>query len=55
MLSIFYASCDRLNIATCKSEDEVTEWLKHKYVLIYLTEDRLNETTGKNISYSTFF
>jgi len=37
MLAIFLASCDRLNQATCKKPQEVTEWLKHKYVLLYYT------------------
>lgn len=56
MLSIFYASCDRLNVATCKSPDEVTAWLKHKYVLLYYTEDRPNEASSaeSGVHYSTF-
>jgi hypothetical protein len=48
MLSIFFSSCDLLNIATCKSPDEVTAWLKHKYVLIYVTEDRLDTTNSQS-------
>lgn len=56
MLSIFFASCDRLNVATCKTPDEVTAWLKHKYVLLYYTEDRPNEAKNskEGIHYSTF-
>lgn len=54
MLTIFYTSCDRLNIATCKTESEVTEWLKHKYVLLYYTEDRYVEGQDNSLHYSTF-
>lgn len=55
MLSIFFSSCDLLNIATCKDEDEVTEFLKHKYVLVYLTQDRFNSTSKESDAYSTFY
>ena len=54
MLSIFHSSCDLLNVATCASQDDVTEWLKHKYVLLYYTQSRIDETTGEVESYSTF-
>ena len=54
-LAIFHASCDLLNIATCKTPDEVTEWLKHKYILLYYTEDAANEQDyGESISFSKF-
>ena len=55
MLSIFFASCDRLNIATCKKPEEVTAWLKHKYVLLYYTEDRASEASPiDGVQYTTF-
>ena len=55
MLSIFFASCDLLNVATCREPPEVTEWLKHKYVLIYLTERRFDPSQQRAKSYSTFY
>lgn len=55
MLSIFFASCDRLNIATCKRPEQVTEWLKHKYVLLYYTEDRATEASpNEGVQFTTF-
>jgi len=45
MLSIFFSSCDLLNVATCRSSTEVTEWLKHKYILLYFTEDMPSEAS----------
>jgi len=32
----------------------VTEWLKHKYVLLAYTEDRMDEQTKNSINYTTF-
>lgn len=37
ILSIFYSSCDMLARGDCKNEEEVEEWLKHKYVLLVHT------------------
>jgi hypothetical protein len=54
-LAIFLGSCDLLNRATCASVDEVTDWLKHKYVLLYLTEDKPDEENdGESQHYSNF-
>lgn len=55
MLSIFFSSCDLLNIATCHDEAAVTEFLKHKYVLVYLTEERFNPESKGSEAYSTFY
>ena len=36
-LAITHSSCDFLNNANCKSQEEVQEWLKHKYAFIVYT------------------
>lgn len=54
-LSIFFSSCDLLNVATCADEAQVTEWLKHKYVLLYYTVDKPDdEVAGRSQSFSKF-
>jgi hypothetical protein len=53
-LTIFYASCDLLNVSKCKSEDQVTEWLKHKYVLLYYTDASYNSTSNQTQPVSNF-
>jgi len=54
-LAVFLGSCDLLNRATCKTVPEVTDWLKHKYVLMYYTEDKPDEENdGQSQSYSKF-
>jgi hypothetical protein len=35
--------------ADCKGPKEVTEWLKHKYVLLFFTERKFSEVTGEAI------
>ena len=47
--SIFFASCDTLWNADCKSKNEVSEWLSHKYILLVFTERRFSHTSGKEI------
>lgn len=42
-LAIQFVSCDMLDTATCRTVPEVTEWLKHKYILLYYTEDKPSE------------
>jgi hypothetical protein len=48
-LSIFLSSCETLYNADCKGPKEVTEWLKHKYVLLFFTERKFSEVTGEAI------
>ena len=43
---VFEPSCDPLYFANCKSADEVTEWLKQKYVLVMYTERRFSHESG---------
>ena len=40
--SIFFTSCDTLWNADCRSIEEVTEWLSHKYIFIAYTERRFS-------------
>ena len=47
--SIFFTSCDTLWNANCKSVEEVTEWLAHKYVIVVYTERRFSQETGLEI------
>lgn len=47
--SIYFASCDTLYNADCKSIQEVSEWLTHKYLLVVYTERRFSHETGKAI------
>jgi hypothetical protein len=54
-LAIFLSSCDLLNRATCRDVPTVTEWLKHKYILLYYTIDKPSEAKdGETESYSKF-
>ena len=46
---IFFSSCETLYQASCKKPQEVTEWLKHKYVLMFFTERKFSQVTGKVI------
>ena len=47
--SIFFTSCDTLWQANCKTLDEVTEWLSHKYLIMVYTERRFSHETGSEI------
>ena len=49
-LSVFFTSCDTLWNAGCKSIEEVTEWLEHKYLLMIFTERRFSHETGNEIA-----
>ena len=50
--SIYFTSCDKLFYANCKPTDEVSEWLKQKYVLLLYTERRFSHETGKAVEQS---
>lgn len=50
--SIYMTSCDTLFHPNCKSVDEVSEWLKHKFLLLVYTERRFSHETGKAIEES---
>ena len=50
--SIFFTSCDTLFYANCKSVDEVSEWLKQKYVLVLYTERRFSHESGEAVESS---
>ena len=52
--SIYLASCDTLEYPNCKTPDEVTEWLKHKYLFLAYTERRFSHETGDVIEESKF-
>ena len=47
--SIFFTACDTLYFANCKSVDDVSEWLKSKYVLVMYTERRFSHETGEAV------
>ena len=47
--SIFFSSCDTLWKPDCKTVEEVTKWLNHKYILIIFTERRFSHTSGREI------
>lgn len=47
--SIYFASCETLYNANCKSIEQVSEWLSHKYLLVAYTERRFSHEDGKAI------
>jgi len=47
--SVFFTSCDTLYNANCRSMDEVTEWLAHKYIIVVYTEHRFSQESGREI------
>ena len=41
---IIHVACDR-NVPDCRSDVEVSEWLMHKYTLVYFTQNEINPYT----------
>ena len=50
--SIFLTSCDTLIYPNCKTPEQVSEWLKYKYLILVFTESSFSHETGKAVQQS---
>ena len=48
MLKLQFEKCDRSKRSTCRSDDEISDWLKQKFFLIYHNKERFQNNQYKN-------